>query len=563
MKRSAYVSLFGLIALGIGCTKRDAPSSAVPEASPPQVETTEESRPNFLIVMVDDMGYTDVGAFGGEIDTPNVDSLAVAGVRLSDFHTSASCSPSRSMLLSGADNHRAGLGTMAELLSDAQRGQPGYEGYLNERVASMAEVLRAGGYRSYMAGKWHLGHEDGQLPSDRGFDRSLVLVDGGASHFADMAGAIPADHPATYARDGERLSELPGDFYSSRSYADFLIDAIRAGRAESERPFLAYLAFTAPHDPLHVPEPWLSRYRGRYDGGYEELKAARAAGAAAAGLVPTGAPVRPMLDATPRWSALNADERAYQSRLMEVYAGMVSNLDYHLGRVLAYLRDVGEYENTIILFLSDNGPNAGRLEEYPGNADGVFLSQFDQSVENVGNPGSAHAYGSGWAQASAGPFAHFKMTIGEGGIRAPFIAVGPGIAPGRTSGAFATIMDVVPTLLEAAGVQHPDNIDGRPVLPMDGRSMLGLLVGREERVHPDAAYVAGEMGGGMYVRQGRYKAALLARPHGNGTWALYDLSTDPGETTDLATREPERLEAMKQAFADYAERVGLVSASGQ
>ena len=230
------------------------------------------TRPNILLIMADDLGFTDIGAFGGEIQTPNIDALAAEGVRFSNFHTSVSCSPTRSIMMSGTDNHIAGLGNMAELLTPEQKGRPGYEGYLNDRVVTLAEVLRDDGYHTYMSGKWHLGHEPEHLPHARGFERSFSMLQGGASHWSDMLGLQAKTQPiAKYSMDGEELKELPRDFYSSRSYADFLIDAIRSDRGDG-KPFLAYLALTTPHDPLHVPEPWLSMYRGDYSRGYEVLK---------------------------------------------------------------------------------------------------------------------------------------------------------------------------------------------------------------------------------------------------------------------------------------------------
>lgn len=218
-------------------------------------------RPNILLVMADDLGWSDIGSYGGEIDTPRLDELAARGTLFTDFHASVSCSPTRAMLMSGNDNHIAGLGTMSEMLVDNQRGQPGYEGYLNDRVAALPEILQSAGYNTYMAGKWHLGHSEDRLPFTRGFDTTLTMLVGGASHWADRLGILPEDDPAKYASNGQFLETLPADFYSSRSYADFLINSIRANRDDGN-PFFGYLAFTAPHDPVHVPEPWMSKYDG-------------------------------------------------------------------------------------------------------------------------------------------------------------------------------------------------------------------------------------------------------------------------------------------------------------
>ena len=229
---------------------------------PVQAQETEK-KPNILLVMVDDMGWTDIGSYGSEIDTPNLDTLAKSGVQFTNFYTSVSCSPTRSMLLSGTDNHVAGLGNMGEMLTPDQRGKPGYEGHLNNRVVSLAEVLRDGGYHTYMAGKWHLGHDPGSFPYDRGFERSFSMLFGGASYWSDMYGMLAVhEEVAEYVMDDKKLTELPKDFYATRSFTDYLIDSIRENRGDGQ-PFFAYLAFTSPHDPMHVPEPWLSRYRGR------------------------------------------------------------------------------------------------------------------------------------------------------------------------------------------------------------------------------------------------------------------------------------------------------------
>ena len=381
-------------------------------------------KPNILLIMADDMGYTDIGSFGGEIQTPNLDALAMGGIRFSNFHTSVSCSPTRSMLMSGTDNHIAGLGNMSELMTAGQKGKPGYEGRLNDRVVSLAEVLRDGGYHTYMAGKWHLGHEPEYFPYARGFERSFSMLQGGASHWGDMTGLqTPSQEVAKYSLNGKALYELPGDFYSSRSYADFLIDSIRENRGDG-KPFLAYFAPTAAHDPIHVPEPWLSKYRGQYDDGYEVLKTMRIDGAKRAGVIPENAQAPAIHPDTKAWDSLSGEKKAIESRTMEAYAGMIENMDYHIGRIFSFLKDIGEYDNTIVIFTSDNGPNPWYAYEYPDNAGSEWMKQFDNSLNKIGHPGSFVGIGLGWAQASAGPLDYFKLTVGEGGIRTPLIVAG-------------------------------------------------------------------------------------------------------------------------------------------
>ncbi len=515
-------------------------------------------RPNILLVMADDMGWTDHGAFGSEIDNQNPDALAHRGVKFTDFHTSVSCSPTRSMLLSGTDNHIAGLGNMGEMLAPEQKGKPGYEGYLNDRVVSLAEVLRTGGYHTYMAGKWHLGHKPESIPHARGFERSFAMLFGGASYWSDMFGMM-AKHEeiAEYVMDDTWLEKLPKDFYATRSYTDFLIDAIRSNRDDG-KPFLAYLAFTAPHDPMHVPEPWLSKYRGEYDEGYEILKANRTAAAKRKGLVSASAQAPERYHMLKAWDSLSKEQQTLGSRGMEVYAGMVNNMDYHFGRVVNFLKDIGEYENTIVLFLSDNGPNPWSSEDYPGNLGSEWFGQFDNSIDNLGHPMSHYAYGMGWASASSGPLDRFKMTVAEGGIRSPMLIASPGVTGGRQVDAFAYVWDLMPTILEFAGIPHPEEYRGRRVERMRGQSLKGVLTDSMKAVYDENDLVGGEMQNGKWMRQGDLKAVSVAPPYGSGTWQLYNVVDDPGETRDLSQQQPEKLEQLQAAWTRYADEVGVV-----
>lgn len=519
---------------------------------------SEPKRPNILLVMVDDMGWTDTGAYGGEISTPNIDKLANQGVLFTDFHTSVSCSPTRSMLMSGTDNHLAGLGNMGELLAPNQVGKPGYEGYLNNNVVSLAEVLKDNGYHTYMAGKWHLGHDDNNIPGARGFEKSFSLLNGGASHFSDMAGLVEAEQVVQYSMNGKKIKELPKDFYSTRSFTDFLIKAVR--ESEDDEPFFAYLAYSAPHDPLQVPEPWMSKYKGVYDDGYEKLRQNRIENVKALGLIPQDAKIPAMNKAVNSWDSFTPDEKVYESRKMELYAGMVENLDYHMGRMLDFLDDIDQLDNTIILFLSDNGSNPWDNTQYPGNADGVYLSRFDNDLENLGNPTSHLAYGIGWASAGSGPLDYFKMTVGEGGIRTPLIMSGPNIPQGETHKNFAYITDIMPTLLDMLGVAHPNKYNGNRVLPMKGKSLVKVFTDERKSNYDDDEYVGGEMGTGKWMRKGNYKAQMVPKPYGPNEWKLFDLSVDPGETTDIATENPALLEELIAAWEIYADEVGVVLA---
>lgn len=515
----------------------------------------ESKQPNVLLVVVDDMGWTDTEPYGGEIKTPTINKLAKNGMLFTDFHTSVSCSPTRSMLLSGVDNHMAGLGNMGELLTPNQVGKPGYEGHLNSNVVSLAEVLREAGYHTYMGGKWHLGHDIHSIPGARGFEKTLSLLNGGASHFNDMAG-LTADEVVEYTLNGKKIEELTKDFYSTRSFTDFLMSSIR--EQEDDKPFFAYLAYSAPHDPLHVPEPWMSKYQGVYDDGFEKLRMDRIKKAKELGLVPSNAKIPAMNHTAKAWDSLSDEEKAIESRYMEVYAGMVENVDYHMGRMVDFLSDIGELDNTIILFLSDNGSNPWDNSMYPGNGDGVYLSQFDNRLDNIGNPTSHTAYGIGWASAGSGPLDYFKMTAGEGGIRTPLIISGPYVTKGSIYHDFIYVTDIMPTLLEMVGVEHPRSYKGNEVLDIQGKSFLKILSGEEKIHYNKSEYIAGEMQNGKWIRQGDFKAVFIPKPYGSQQWELYNLSVDPGETTDLSRQKPDLLKKLIVEWEKYAEKVGVV-----
>ncbi len=523
-----------------------------------QKDLSQLQKPNVLLVVVDDMGWTDLGSFGSEINTPNLDKLANRGVRFTNYRVSVSCSPTRAMLLSGVDNHQVGLGTMGEMIMPHHKGKPGYEGYLNNRVASLAELLRDGGYHTYMAGKWHLGHSPGKYPSDRGFERNFGLLFGGASHWDDMAGLIAHETPAGYTMNGERLEKLSSDFYSTRSYTDFLINAIREQHGD-KKPFLGYLAYTAPHDPLHVPEPWLSEYSGQYDGGYELLKMKRVEGAKKVGVIPTTTEVAPLHPMVRSWDSLNPEERANEAAQMQAYAGMITNIDYHFGRVMNFLEDIGELDNTLIIFMSDNGPNPWYSHDYPTNLATGFLDQFDNSTENIGNKTSHSAYGIGWASASSGPLNLFKMAVAEGGIKSPLIIAGKGVNNGgRISNCFTYVTDILPTLLDITTTAHPAMNENSELLKPTGTSMVSVLSGEKELVHEAGTLIAGEMFGGGWISDGTYKAVLIDPPYGLGNWELYNIMTDPGETKDLAESEEGKLQAFIEGWDKYAEEVGVI-----
>ncbi len=521
---------------------------------------TPATQPNFLIIVADDLAYTDLGVYGGEIGTPNLDALAREGMMFTQFYAASTCSPTRSMLLSGTDNHVAGLGTMAGDHVGEQKDAPGYETYLNFRVASLAEVLRDAGYDTYMTGKWHLGMEEHTGPAARGFQRSFALLDGGAGHFDDM-GMFSTARPGQFRRDGEAVS-LPDDFYSTRDYAESMIEYIGTNR-EGGQPFFSYLAFTAPHWPLQAPDSSIARFAGRYDAGFEELHASRLGAMKRLGLIAEDVRPHPGLAGEPRWGDLTEEDRRVESRKMEVYAAMISDLDTYVGRVLDHLKSIGEYENTFIFFMSDNGAEGHHLERVFESLPGYLAECCDNSYDNMGRANSYFGYGPSWARAGVGPFRMYKGYANEGGIRVPAIASFPGrIASRGLHRGLATVKDVMPTLLELAGAIHPADeggmYEGRPVESMTGRSMVPLLSGQTESVHGEEPIAAWELFGRRSVREGSWKLVWTTAPYGPDGWELFDLASDPGEINDLAESEPARLQNMIGLWESYVEDNGVV-----
>ena len=472
-----------------------------------------QGRPNILLIVADDLGFSDLGAFGGEIATPNLDRLAFDGVRLTGLHTAPTCSPTRAMLVTGNDHHEVGLGSMAELTTPEQLGQPGYEGYLTRRAATVAERLRAGGYRTYMAGKWHLGLEEDQSPAARGFDRSFALLQGVHNHYGIDQNAAwrAAGVNARYREDG-REATYPEGAYSADFFADRLAGYLEEDRRD-RRPFFAYLTFTQPHWPLQAPEETVAHYRGRYDDGPEALRLERLQRQRRLGLIDRGTePFEPV--GLSDWPNLPAAQRAIEARKMEVYAAMVERLDQGVGRVIGKLRSLGELQNTVIIFLADNGPEASRIAA-PGVRDPALLAalNIDNGLGNIGRANSWLTYGPEWAQAASAPSRLFKGFTTEGGTRVVAFVSGRGVRGfGRISDAFLHVTDVTPTILELAQVEPKPQLPG-PAGPGAGGAVLGRPPARARSSGPRARgdrrlgavlpprHSPGRLEGGLAARQ--------------------------------------------------------------
>jgi arylsulfatase A-like enzyme len=613
-----------------GCGHTDTPARPGSQAVP--AEGVPVKRPNILYIMADDLGYSDIHAFGGEIDTPNLDSLVASGHLLANHHTGTVCAITRAMLISGTDHHLVGEGTMGAP-NDERAGLLGYEGYLNDSALSVAQLLKDAGYHTYMAGKWHIGSgivgvdKGGKTPDQWGFENSYALLGGAAAnHFAhEAAGSKNYTENGRYVQPGQPGQPGGPDgpkFYSTDFYTQKLISYIDARKGDG-KPFFAYAAYTSPHWPLQVPDPWLHKYAGRYDAGYDAVRAARIARQKTLGLIPQdfqpyqGAPET--LAASPAtansgtaaakyanaanggtagftdygkgkvnktWNSLSPLEKKAQARYMEIYAGMVENLDHNIGLLIQHLKDIGEYDNTVIVFQSDNGAEGWPID---GGADPKATDEANAQepvFSTLGTDNGQQAakklqYGMRWAEVSAAPFRLTKGYAGEGGVSTPLIVRLPGqTAPGAIQRAFTHVTDNTATFLALAGVAPPSDpapaaidpatgIDrnkgkvvyqGRAVYPVTGKSMLPLLDGRLPAIHTEP--FGDESYGRAYLfsGDGKYKALWTEPPTGplDGHWELFDVSKDRGENVDLSAKYPAVRDQLVEQWKGYMTRVGGV-----
>ena len=523
-------------------------------------------KPNVVLIVIDDLGYSDLSMYGGEVPTPNIESLAKSGTMFTNFHVAPTCSPSRSMLLTGVDNHRNGLGTMAELLTPAQEGKPGYEGILNNRVIPISELLKNGGYNTYMAGKWHLGHKEGQRPADRGFTQSFALIQGGGSHF-NMLGETLEDKISTYLDNNQQLKTMPPNFYSSQYYTDTMIKYIDQNRANG-KPFFAFSSYTAVHAPLMVPDKYINKYLGKYDMGWDKLREQRFNRQKKLGIIPDYLTLPPRWSMVPAWDSLSAQEKRRNSKIKAIYAGMLDCLDENIGRLLKHLKDIGEYDNTIFLLISDNGASGlDFVKDDRENYEKWFKEAGvdNTSYENMGRVNSYVSLGINWAQVSTTPLRWSKTKESEGGTRVPAIVSYPrgGVKSGVKTDAFAHQLNLVPTILSYTGVKHPGTTyQGRQVFAPEKPSLAPLLEGKASYVFDQNTPLGQEVFGNVdeALILGDWKILRLAPPAGTGQWELYNLRMDPTELKDLSKLYPEQLKRMVALQDKYKKDNGFVPA---
>ncbi|MEE2058076.1 sulfatase-like hydrolase/transferase [Rhodococcus artemisiae] len=540
------------------------------ESGPAPSASQEVGKPNILMVLIDDLGYTDLGPYGGEAATPNIDDLTQEGVQFSNFHAYPVCAPTRAALMTGQDPHRVGLGSMEGFApAGVPPTTPGYRGSLEGEYTGIAEVLSDADYATYQVGKWHLGEEPEQTPQALGFDQNFTMYNGAASHYADMLrhapGTTPPEDTVHYERNGERVDDLPADFYSTHAYTDEMLRMIDQGQ-DSEGPFFGYLAYTAVHDPLQAPDTdlidhYLDLYRDSNN--YNELRAARLDRLSERGLIDPDVATR-WPTQTPDWNTLTPEQQYDLAYRMAVYAAMIQDVDTQVGRLTDHLKEVGEYDKTLIVLASDNGA-AGSSRELYTSQPGSLEWQNEHyplagEVEAYGRPGSYATLGLPNAQVSSGPFFNSKTTVFEGGTRVPAIVKTPlgddnvdGDEP-RVVDTFAHISDLYPTFAEYAGA----NLENPGALL--GDSAKALLDGTSDAIGDDEFGM--EMFGHRVYRDGDWKLVFApTTTGGSGSYSLYDLGNDPGETVDLIDAHPDIAQQLADRWDQYASDNGVVPAT--
>ena len=519
-----------------------------------KAQVKQNNRPNILLIVADDLGYTDLGCYGGDIKTPNIDLLAKRGLQFTNFHTAPLCAPTRSMILSGNDNHVAGMGSMFSVKGTPREGREGYEHHLTDRIVTVAQLLKDNGYQTFMAGKWHLGDEDAYIPFAKGFDKSFALLNGGANHFNNNQ--IFVNEPPQYRLDN--LATLfPEGRFSTDVYTEKIISFIN--NEEKNKPFFVYLTYTAPHWPLQVPLDYINKYKGQYDIGYDSLRVIRFNRQKSMGIIPANTTLPPRTTWIKPWEQLSAQEKRIESKKMELYAAMVDNLDKHVGELIQFLKDLKQLDNTMIVFMSDNGAAAEDFYNLPGGYGPFLREHYDNSYENMGKASSFVSYGPQWAQAGAAPFKLFKAYSTEGGVVTPLIVSGKYVT--RKSGLqnlFINVMDIAPTFLELAGIKYPDIYNSKKIAPMLGESGLSFIRGKSNTIHHDDYVYGLEHDGKSLLIKGNWKITNISEPFDETAFALYNLTKDLGESNDLSRANPKKFNEMMKEWEIFKKKVGVI-----
>lgn len=529
MDRRSFLQTAALGSLGAAA---HGPSDLPARSGP----ASGKDRPNVLLILADDMGYSDLGAYGSTIQTPNLDRLAKGGMRCSQMYNAARCCPTRASLLTGLEPHQAGVGHMR-----ADLEVPAYRGHLNDRCVTMAEVLGEEGYTTLMSGKWHLGKAYENWPNARGFDHVSGLLDGASDYFNPPPNRTLLRNNKPFAPKSVAHFESEDNVMSDFYMTDFLTDEAVAQLkqyGDGEQPFFQYLSYTAPHWPLQAREEDIERYRGQFLEGWQRLRRRRYERLVASGLIDKNWSLPQRDDRVPSWSEV--DDRERWDLKMAAYAAQVHRMDQGIGRILDALDEIGERENTLVFFLADNGATA------------IGLGKGDDAPP--GSPESYMAYHRPWAHVSDTPFRKYKTWTHEGGLATPFIARWPGeIQPGTISDEVAHVMDLMPTVLDATGTTYPNTFEGRELTDLEGKSLLPIIRGGDRSGHEELNWLHTD---NHAIRRGRWK---LVSPNGRDSWQLYDLVTDRTETENRVSDRPEVVQKLADRHQAWMERVRALS----
>ena len=514
----------------------------------PQLNQASD-KPNIVLILIDDLGLTDLQAYGGEISTPNIDILASEGMLFTNYHTTPECAPSRAMLLTGMDNHNTGIPMIPEVMPTKYRNTPGYEGYLRDDALTLAEILKPAGYRTYMTGKWHLafgGKETAALPYNRGFDKTFILDATGGNNFSHHS-YLPYYLESPWFKNGQE-AELPEDFYSSKFFVDQMIEFIEEDK-DQDTPFFSYLSFQAQHIPLQAPQEFIDKYLETYEAGWEELREQRKNRAIEYGIFPPNKEIVDSFSGFDDWSEVDQENKKMLIKSMAVFAGMLDAMDFHIGRFMTYLKKEGLYENTIFIVTADNGPEGNDPSDHAPWREWFKTTIYDRDYETLGDQDSYVYIGTEFAQAMASPSHLFKFHMSEGGLRVPLIISGPEIKKGKNQN-FAFVTDIAATLSDIVF----DEVDERII----GKSLQSSLAGSDEKSYTDSDSVGLEVTGNSALFKGDFKIVRNRPPNGSNQWELFNLSEDPGETINLATSMPNKLLELIEEYEAYAEKNGVI-----
>jgi arylsulfatase A-like enzyme len=500
------------------------------------LSAAEPARPNIIVILVDDMGFSDISCYGSEIQTPNLDKLAAGGLKFTQFYNTGRCCPTRASLLTGLYSHQAGIGHMVE-----DNGLPGYRGQLNDSCVTLAQVLQSAGYFTSMAGKWHVGQEHGVVPWNRGFDASLNSPAGGFYY--------PQDPRAELYLNGVKLKiggpELPKEWYTTDLFTDFGIKFIDQGIA-AKKPFFLYLPYNAPHFPLEAPLDEIAKFRGKYKMGWDKLREQRNAEEIKLGVVEKQWALSPRPDVVKAWDALTPERQDRFDNIMAIYAAVIQHMDTDVGHLVDALQQRGVLDNTLIMFMSDNGGNA---ESGPA---GILEG------DPPGSPASKVFEGQSWATLSNTPFRRYKHFNHEGGIATPMIMHWPAriTTPGALRNQVGHVIDLMPTFVELSGATYPTQFNGKPILPMEGKSLVPAI--DDKPIEREALFWEHE--GNAAVRVGDWKLVRFKR---TGPWELYDMAADRTELHDLSAAQPDKAKALQAKWDAWAKRAHVVPYPGE